>query len=491
MTRRQTLLLCAAGCIAAGCTVGPNYTRPDLALPPVYRAADAAPAAAGTETFGTIQWWSVFPDPDLQALVRTALAQNYDLRVAAQRILQAQSQVTVAGSLPYPTVNGSISGPYVGYSGSDLPAGVADHAFQPQAVIGAAWEIDFWGKFRRNSESAWAELLAAEDARYAVMATLVSDVGQAYLTLRALDLTLEISRRTVESRAHSVDLVQARLDGGVAGILDLRQAETLYYGATKTIPDIQRQIEESENYINILLGQNPGPIKRGRPLEQQIAAPALPAGLPLDLLTRRPDIRQAEQQLVSANAQIGVAKAALYPQVTISGFGGAGNATVNGANFGPFWILNVLPEISVPIFNMGRLQANVDYNEAQAQAAALRYQQTLRQALREVSDALIGIRKRQEYRQQQELLVNALSDASQVANMRYEGGVSSYLEVLDTERQLFDAENLLVQAKRDESISVIQLYKALGGGWQADPPATAATASTAQHLAGAAPVATP
>ncbi len=488
MNRRQTLLLCAVGFVAAACTTGPDYKRPELSLPQAYRGADAAAPAAGADTFGAIQWWSVFPDPDLQALIRTALAQNYDLRVAVQRILQAQSLVTVAGSLHYPTVNGSISAPYAAYPGSELPPSMADHSFQPQAVIGATWEIDFWGKFRRNSESAWADLLAAEDARYAVMATLVSDVGQAYLTLRALDITLEISRRTVGSRAQSVDLVQARLDGGVAGVLDLRQAETLYYGATKTIPDIQRQIEETENTINILLGQNPGPIKRGRPLDQQIAAPALPPGLPLDLLTRRPDIRQAEQQLVSANAQIGVAKAALYPQVTISGFGGGGNATVNGASFGPFWILNVLPEISVPIFNMGRLQANVDYNEAQAQAAALRYQQTLRQALREVSDALVGIRKRQEFRQQQELLVKTLADASQVANMRYEGGVSSFLEVLDTERQLFDAELQLVQARRDESQSVIQLYKALGGGWQADPPATAAAP---QRVAGAATVAVP
>jgi outer membrane protein, multidrug efflux system len=470
MSRRQNLLLSAFACIAAGCTtVGPDYSRPEPGLPAAYRGADAAPPAAGAETFGALQWWSVFPDPDLQALIRTALEQNYDLRVAVQRILQAQSQVTVAGSLPYPTVDASITGPYVGYSGSDLPGGVADRTFQPQAVIGAAWEIDFWGKFKRNSESAWADLLAAEDARHAVIATLVSDVGQAYLTLRALDLTLEISRRTVSSRTHSVDLVQARLDGGVAGILDLRQAETLYYGATKTIPEIQRQIEETENFINVLLGRNPGPIPRGRPLDQQVAAPSLPPGLPLDLLTRRPDIQQAEQRLVSANAKIGVAKADLYPRVTISGFGGAGTATVGGSNFGPYWILSVLPEITLPIFNMGRLQANVDYNEADAKAAGLRYQQALRQALREVSDGLVAIRKRQEFRQQQALLVKALSDASEVAKLRYEGGVSSYLEVLDTERQYFDAEIQLVQAKRDESQSVIQLYRALGGGWQLEP----------------------
>ena len=254
----------------------------------------------------------------------------------------------------------------------------------------------------------------------------------------------------------------------MAGVLDLRQAETLLYTATKTIPEIQRQIEQTENFISTLLGQDPGPIKRGRPLEQQIAAPALPPGVPSDLLTRRPDIRRAEQQLVSANAQIGVAKAQLYPQITISGFAGAGGATLNGSNFGPFGIFSALPAITLPIFNMGRLQANVEYNDAVAQEAGLRYRQTLLQAFREVSDALVDIRKRQEFRQQEELLVKALQDASQVANMRYEGGVSSYLEVLDTERQLFDAEIQLVQAKRDEYASVIQLYKALGGGWQAD-----------------------
>ena len=486
MSRAHILLLGAIACLAAGCTtLGPDYTRPDPELPVAYRGADAAASAAGEPNFGTLLWWNVFPDPELQALIRTALAQNYDLRVAVQRILQAQSQVTVAGSLPYPTVDGVLNGPYVSYSGSDLPAGTADRSFQPQIGLGAAWEIDFWGKFKRNSESAWADLLAAEDARYAVMATLVLDVGRAYLTLRALDLTLEVSRRTVDSRTQSVDLVQARLDGGVAGILDLRQAETLYYGATKTIPELQRQIEETENFINVLLGRNPAPIPRGRPLDQQIAAPGLPPGLPLDLLTRRPDIRRAEQLLISANAQIGVAKADLYPRVTISGFGGAGNATVNGSSFGPFWILSVLPEISVPIFNMGRLQANVEFNEAQANAAGLNYQQTLRQALREVSDALIAVRKRQEFRQQQELLVKALSDASEVAKLRYAGGVSSYLEVLDTERQYFDAEVDLVRARRDESLSVIQLYKALGGGWEAEAPAAQ------KRVAGAATVATP
>ena len=488
MTRRQTLLLCAVGLIAAGCTVGPDYKRPEVSVPPAHRGADSVAPATGTQTFGDLAWASVFPDPDLQALIRAALAQNYDLRVAVSRILQAQSQVTIAGSLPYPTVDGSVSAPYNATTGSDRPASYPDYSFQPQAGFGVAWELDFWGKFRRGSEAAWADLLAAEEARYAVMATLVAQVGQAYLNLRALDLTLEISRRTVSSRQQSLDLVQARLDGGVASIMEVRQAETLLYGATKTIPELQRQIEQNENLINILLGQNPGPVKRGRPLEQQIAAPTLPAGLPSDLLTRRPDIRQAEQQLVAANAQIGVAKALLFPQITISGFAGAGTATIEGSNFGPFGLFNVLPVITLPIFNMGRLQANVEYNEARAQEAGLRYQQTLQQAFREVSDALVDVRRRLEFRQQQELLVKALEDASQVSKLRYEGGVTSYLEVLDTERQFFDAEVQLVQAKRDESASVIQLYKALGGGWQTDTAATAAAARRpAEVVAVAAP----
>ena len=474
MTPRRISLVCAVGYLVAGCTVGPNYTRPEMPVPAVYRGAEAPSAVAGTESYGDLAWWSVFPDPDLQALIRTAVAQNYDLRIAVARILQAQSQVTIARSQQFPTVDASANAPYLGYTGSDRPGTLLDNTFQPQAGFDVAWEVDFWGRFRRNTESARADLLASDEGRYVVMATLVTQVADAYLTLRALDLTLEISQRTVDSRVQSRDLVQARLDGGVAGVLDLRQAETLLYGATKTIPDTQRQIEQQENFISILLGQNPGPIKRGRPLDQQIAAPTLPPGLPLDLLQRRPDIRQAEQQLVSANAQIGVAMAMLYPQVTISGFAGVGGAKLDSANFGPFGIFSALPAITLPIFNMGRLQANVEFNEAVAQQAGLQYQQTLQQALREVSDALVGVRKRQQFRQQQELLVNALVDASQVANMRYEGGVSSYLEVLDTERQLFQAELDLVQARRDESSSVIALYKALGGGWKTEPPAAVA-----------------
>jgi multidrug efflux system outer membrane protein len=252
------------------------------------------------------------------------------------------------------------------------------------------------------------------------------------------------------------------------------------YSATRTIPEIQRQIEQTENFINTLLGKNPGPIKRGRPLGQQVAAPTVPAGLPSELLARRPDIRGAEQQLVSANAQIGVAKSLLFPQVTISGFAGAGGAVISGSSFGPYGLFNVLPVVTLPIFNMGRLQAGVDFNEARTQEAVLRYQQTIQQAIREVSDSVVEIRKRREFREQQELLTNVLSDASQVAKLRYEGGVSSYLEVLDTERQYFDAEIQLAIAQRDEYAGVVQLYKALGGGWQSETPSAPPTRAAAK-----------
>jgi multidrug efflux system outer membrane protein len=321
------------------------------------------------------------------------------------------------------------------------------------------------------------------------MTTLVAQVAQAYFELRNLDLMLEISERTVTSRVESRDLVQARLDGGVVGIIDLRQSETLLYTATKTIPDLQRQIEQTENLINILLGRNPGPIARGRTLDGQLAVLAVPAGLPSDLLERRPDICQAEQQLVSANAEIGVAKSLLFPQLTISGFAGAGGTVIDGAAFGPYGMFSVLPAVTLPIFNRGRLRAGVNFNEALAQEAVLRYQQTIQQAVREVSDALVEIRKRREYRVQQELLTRNLEDESRVAKLRYEGGVSSYLEVLDTERQLFDAELQLAQAQRDEFLGVVQLYKALGGGWQSEEPPAPPTAKVrkAGSVASAAP----
>ncbi len=462
--------------LLSACTVGPDYKRPEVQLPAAYRGLEpgtAAPTSAGT--FADVTWWQLFGDPELQALIRTALAANYDLQVAVSRILQAQSQVTIVRSQQFPTVNAQADALYNGYLGNP-PSITPNQTFAPEGGFTLGWELDLWGKFRRATESARAQLLASEYVRDGVVISLIAQVAQAYFDLRMLDLDLEISKRTVVSRQQSVDLVSARLEGGVAGILDLQQAETLLYGATKTIPDTQRQIEQTENFISILLGTQPGPIPRGRPLGQQLAPPTVPPGLPSELLARRPDVRQAEQQLVAANAQIGVAKAKLFPQVTVSGFLGGGGILIDGQTFGPLGILSVLPVISFPVFNAGALAAGVDLADAQTQEALIRYQQTILQALREVSDGLVGVRKRQEYRVQQELLTKTLAAASQVSQMRYEGGVTSYLEVLDTERQYFQSELDLTLAQRDELRSIVELYRSLGGGWQteassAPPPA--------------------
>jgi multidrug efflux system outer membrane protein len=474
MTRRHAALVCAGALLAAGCTLGPDYRRPELPLPAAYRGAESgAGSATPAASFAELEWWQLFGDPDLQALIKTALADNHDLRIAVSRILQAQAQYTQVRSRQFPTLNAQADAPFTGYLGGDRPPGVSNWSVTPEAGLTFGWELDLWGKFRRATEGARAQILASEDVRNAVVITLVAQVAQAYFDLRTLDLDLEISQRTVTSRQQSVELVRARLEGGVAGILDLQQAETLLYGATKTIPDIQRLIEETENRISILLGKAPAPIPRGRPIGQQLAPPSLPPGIPGDLLVRRPDIRQAEEQLIAANAQIGVAKALRFPQVTVSGFAGAGGTVISGETFGPLGIFGALPVITLPIFNAGALAAGVDLAEAQTQEALLRYEQTVLQAIREVSDALIGVRKRQEFRVQQERLTKTLSEASEVAKLRYEGGVSSYLEVLDTERQYFQAEIDLTVAQRDELFAIVQLYRALGGGWQPEPRAAA------------------
>ena len=462
--------------MVAGCTVGPDYRPPEVAVPPAFRG-DTAPtlAPADARSFGDLEWWRVFQDEQLQALIRTALEQNYDLRVAATRILQARAQVTIARSFQYPSADASAAAPYDLATGGDRPP--TYETFAPQGGLSVAWELDLWGRFRRATEAARADLLATEDFQRTVVLTLVSDVARAYLALRELDLELEIGQRTVASRAEYLTLTRAREEGGVATLIDVRQAEQLYYTATATVADTERRIEQQENLIRILLGSYPEAVPRGRPLTDQAMAPSLPPGLTSDLLRRRPDIRQAESQVVAANARIGEAIALLYPRVTISGFAGGGGAVINGSTFGPFGLFNVLPTLTLPLFNAGRLQANVEGNEAATQEALLRYQQTLLQAFREVSDALVGVRKRREFREQTEATVTAQRDALRLSTMRYEGGVTSFLEVLVTERDLFDAELTLARAWGEEAVAVVQLYRALGGGWQTEEAATSPRAA--------------
>jgi len=463
--------------VLSGCMVGPDYRKPEVAVPSDFRGATPG-AAQDARSLGDVEWWKVFQDERLQALIRTALEQNYDLRVAATRILQAQSQVVIARSFQFPTADLAASAPYDRQTGGNRTPNY--ESFFPQGGASLAWELDLWGRFRRATEAARADLLSTEDFRRTVILTLISDVARAYFTLRELDLEMEISRRTLATRAGFLKLTTAREQGGVATLLDVRQAEQLYFSAAATIADLERSIEQQETLISILIGKYPEAIPRGSPLMQQplVLTPTVPPGLTSDLLARRPDILQAEQQLVSANARIGEAKALLFPSVVISGFAGAGGAVINGSGFGPFGAYQALPTITLPFFNMGRLSANVDFNEARTKEALLRYQQAIQQAFGEVSDSLVGVRKRKDVREQNEATVAAQRDAVRLATLRYEGGVSSFLEVQVTERDLFEAELLLARAWRDEILSFVQLYKTLGGGWQTEAPLSAPTATS-------------
>jgi outer membrane protein, multidrug efflux system len=452
------------GLLLTACTVGPDYRRPDVLVPGDFRGR-SPDAPGGAESIGDLGWWQLFQDEVLQSLIRTALAENYDLRVAAARVLDARAQVTITRSFQFPDVSANVSTPYTHISGDRAPTQFED-VFDPLATLDMAWEIDLWGRLRRATEAARGELIASVDAQRFVASTLVSDVATAYFALRELDLEMEIAQRTVTSRESSLRLVKLRQEGGVAGMIDVRQAEVLLYTAAETIPDIERRTEQTENLISLLLGRNPEAVPRGRTLVQGIVPPTVPAGVPSYLLERRPDIRQAEAQLAAATARIGVAKADYFPRVLLTGAAGVGGVILNGESFGPAGLLSIGPQVSLPIFNMGRIGAGVASAEARAQEALIRYQQTIQQAFREVSDALVEHRKRRESRIQQEALVNSLRDAARLANVRYRGGVTSYLEVLDTERQLFDAELLLAQTQRDELVAVVRLYRALGGGWQ-------------------------
>lgn len=456
------LALVATAALLAGCTVGPDYRRPAVPTPADFRGA-MTPAAE--PSLGDLAWWQIFPDETLQALVREALAQNYDVRIAAARILDARAQVTIARSFQFPDVNASASAPYSRAEGALAPSQFRE-TIEPAGGLDFSYEVDLWGRFRRNSEAARAELLGTEYGARFVITTLVSDLGSAYVRLRALDEELEIARRTLDSRLGSLDLVRRRERGGVAGLIDVRQSEILVAGAAQTVPDIERQIEQTENVISILIGRPPAPVPRGRPLGAQIVATAVPAGLPARLLEQRPDVRQVETQLAAATARIGVARADYFPRVFLTGAIGAGGLVVNGQTFGPQGLFAILPSMTLPIFNSGRVGAGVEAARARAEAALLAYQQTILTALQDVSDALVEHGKRRETRAQQEALTVAARETTLLANLRYTGGVTPYLEVLDSERQLFDAELGLVRLQRDEVLAVVRLYKALGGGWQ-------------------------
>jgi multidrug efflux system outer membrane protein len=471
------LILLAA---LAGCAVGPDYKRPVVDSPGAFRrAASDTNAPSGTNSFADLGWWETFRDPQLIAYLTEALTNSWDIKIAAARVWQAEAAARITRSQFFPTVNagGDLFTSRASEKGpTPVPPGV-----NPQQGYGdvflsmPAYEVDLWGRIRRANEAARAQLLATEEAQRTVRQTLVAEVATAYLDLLEFDLELDIAIRTYAVRTNSLELTRSRAQGGVASMADVYQAQILVFGAEASIADIHRRIEQQENLVSILLGRNPGDIQRGQALISQSVRAEVPPGLPSSLLERRPDLRAAEQQLIAANADIGQAKAAFYPQVVLTGFAGFQSVALSDLFTGAAKTWQFGPAVTFPLFTGGRLRGNLKLAKARFEESLALYQQTVQNAFRDVSDGLIAYQRTREFRERQEERTQANRDATELANVRYEGGVTSYLEVLYNEQELFSAELSLAQARRNEFLSVIQLYRALGGGWTEPPEQHAAT----------------
>jgi len=464
MKLAKSLAVLTVSALLAGCKVGPNYKRPAVQTPAAFRDPTANPQLqAQAASLADLPWWQVFQDPQLQELIRTALQQNYDLQLAAERINAARAQVAITRSRLFPQVQGN----------ADFNGGKEGN-FQTKfnfasLTVDAAFQLDFFGQLRRATEAARAQLLATEDARQTVILTLVSDVASDYFTLLQLDLQLLITHETVKTQQDSVKLTQLRVNHGVATKLDVLQAQQTLDTANAQIPDLERQIAQEENALSILLGNYPQSITRGRALVEQPLPPEVPAGLPSSLLERRPDIRQAEQVLVASNAEIGVAKAQFFPQISLTGGGGgtfgrsSAFSSLMSSQLGT-WSYGA--HVAQPIFTGGALKGNLNLAKSENQQALTAYRQAIQRAFGDVSDALIAYEKLHQVRLRQEDSVADLRESVRLSNMRYSGGTTTFLEVLDGQRSLFSAELTLAQARGNEYQSLVQLYRALGGGWQ-------------------------
>ena len=461
--RLGSVFLATLLALLPGCMVGPDYKRPNLDVPEDHRrAASDTNGIAGTNSFGDLGWWETFDDPKLIEYLGEALTNSYDIKAAAARVLQAEAASRISRSQLFPTVNagGDLTTSRSSEKGPiPIPAGV-----NPQRSYGdvflsmPAYEVDLWGRIRRGNEAARANLLASIEAQRTVRQTLVAEVATAYLDLLELDLELQIAENTYGVRTNSLALTASRQAGGVSSIQDVYQARILVFTAEASIADTHRRIEQQENFISTLLGSDP--------LTLQKLRSEVPPGLPSSLIERRPDVRAAEQQLVAANADIGQAKAAFYPQLTLTGFYGYQTVALSDLFSAPARAWQFGPAVTMPLFTGGRLKGNLKLNEARFQESLAYYQQSIQGAFREVSDGLIAYQRTQEYRARQEENTQAHRDAAETANVRYEGGVTSYLEVLYNEQELFNSELLLAQARLNELLSVVQLYRSLGGGWQ-------------------------
>jgi multidrug efflux system outer membrane protein len=455
MARLPVLL--ATVLAAGGCAVvGPDYVRPAIDAPAAWRVSPEQ-----GEALANTAWWSALGDPVLDGLIRTALENNRDVRIAAERVLEfaARVDVTRAGTYPQLGYEGA------GARGRSIVPGVGGATGNSFAAnLNVGWELDVWGRIQRATEAARANLLAAEEVRRSVILTLVSTVASSYVRLLTLDDQLGIARKTVDSRAKSLALFDLQFEGGIVSELEVAQVRSEYELAQTRIPEIERQIARLENALSVLLGRNPGPVTRGRSSDT-LALPPVPAGVPSDLLERRPDIRAAEQQLIAANALIGVARAQYFPRISLTGLFGYASDDLSDLLQDSSNVWSAGGGLLGPIFDGGRIAGDVRATEAAQRQAVLNYQNAILTALREVDDALIDHRKTREIVAAQERQLDALRTYAEFANLRYDEGQVSYIEVLDAERRLFDAELTNAVSSGDVFIALIDVYKAMGGGW--------------------------
>lgn len=457
------VMLTLAAAVLAGCSVGTKYTRPELETPAAYRGGTEAPA--GNESAAMLKWWDVYEDETLRELIRTALENNYDVKVAAARVEESRALAGVSGVARIPQVsvgaNASRSRKYVNQPGVNPETG--DY----KAVVDASYEVDLWGRLASLDEAARANLLSSEYAAETVRTALISDVATAYFDLLASDRELEIADRTVENRREFLELTNKQFDQGTVSMLEVGRAAASLSQAAASVPDIKRRIEQTENRISILLGNPPGPVTRTKG-EDMPVPPDVPAGLPSELVERRPDIRQAEADLMAANAQVNATKALLYPTITLTGQMGIESGSLRSLFGDPTGIWSVAAGILQPILNANRTGYQVDAAQARKDQATLRYYDTLVRSFRDVSDALVARTRYAELEKVQKLQVEQLHCALDLATTRYKAGYSAYFEVIEADGALFSAELGQVQARRNALVSAVSLYKALGGGWGGD-----------------------
>ena len=470
------IAIAAASVVLGGCTVGPDYKRPQVAVPASFRAPEATEAPlpeSQLASLADLKWFEVFRDPQLQALIKIALVQNYDLRDAVARVDEARANLGITRSNQYPQVSASGDLQFTRLSRNGqfpLPASFVANQNRNwgEATLNLlSFQVDLWGQLRRATEGARANLLSADWNRKTVVTTVVSQVAADYFQLLELDSELEISQTTLATRRASLKLTTDRQVHGIATQLDVRQAEQLVDSAAESIPELKQQIEQTEDQMSLLLGKNPGTIERARTFSDDYVPPEVPAGLPSALLERRPDIRAAEQAMIAANANIGVAKAAYFPQISLTGSVGGQSSSLATLFAGPAGAWSFVPQLTQPIFTAGRLKNNVRLAEAQREdAVQIAYEKSIATAFQEVSDALIAHQRTRESRVEQQKLVTALEDRKRLAYARYQGGVDTQLNALDADRDLLSAQLTLEQVRYAELVSVVQLYKAIGGGWK-------------------------